>query len=201
MKKNLQYKRTDRDITNAFIKLIQSKPFEKITVQDIMEEAMINRSTFYQHFRDKYEIAERLQTYYVDELKRILIEIRKKAPTHLKEMNELTRTYFIENRTVLKSLMKIKTEQTDIIREWNKFFQEGYLEVSDSPNAKVEANLFSNISVGFITYYIENEDISSDYSMLFINTLMNVTLKMMNLENDAKVKDMLFQKMSENSSN
>jgi AcrR family transcriptional regulator len=36
---------------------------------------MVNRFTFYLHFKDKYEIAEKLQTYYVDELKRTLNDI------------------------------------------------------------------------------------------------------------------------------
>ena len=53
---------------NAFLSLLDSKAFEKITVSDIIDAAMVNRSTFYQHFPDKYAILERLQQKYVTEL-------------------------------------------------------------------------------------------------------------------------------------
>ena len=44
MKRVNQFERTDRDITNALLSVMERKPFEKITVQDILKEAMINRS-------------------------------------------------------------------------------------------------------------------------------------------------------------
>lgn len=61
MKRIKQFERTDRDNTNALLLLLEKNRFEKITVAQIIEEAGINRSTFYQHFSDKYEIVERLQ--------------------------------------------------------------------------------------------------------------------------------------------
>lgn len=68
MKRTNQFARTDRDIVNAFLTLLDRKSFEKITVADIIGEARINRSTFYQHFQDKYAILEFLQETYAREL-------------------------------------------------------------------------------------------------------------------------------------
>ena len=198
MRNNLQYKRTDRDITDAFLKLLQKKPFEKIIVQDIMEEAMVNRSTFYQHFRDKYEVAEKLQTYYVTELKRTLEDISKKSPTHFEDISELTKAYFIENRTVLKVLIKIKIENVDIIKEWNHFFKDEYLSTSNSPTAEIEASIFSGISVAFMTYYIENESITTNYAKMYLDVFMNTAMRMFTLENDKDIKEMIYQKITEN---
>lgn len=61
MERKLQFDRTTRDIINAFMDLLDQKSFEKISVQDIIEKTMINRSTFYRHFQDKYAILEYLQ--------------------------------------------------------------------------------------------------------------------------------------------
>lgn len=36
------------------------KDFSKITVQNLLNEALINRSTFYKHYKDKYDVAEQL---------------------------------------------------------------------------------------------------------------------------------------------
>lgn len=47
---------TKREIANAFKKLMESKPFESITVTDITEACNLNRLTFYYHFEDKYAL-------------------------------------------------------------------------------------------------------------------------------------------------
>lgn len=51
-------RRTRRLIQQAFKALLNEKPFNAITVQDITERAEINRATFYDHFPDKYALME-----------------------------------------------------------------------------------------------------------------------------------------------
>jgi len=41
---------------NAVLKLLNRRNFEKITVNDICEEALVSRATFYAHFNDKYDL-------------------------------------------------------------------------------------------------------------------------------------------------
>lgn len=50
-------------LSNALFSLVKKKPFEKVTVCDICDEAMVHRATFYSHFADKYA----LLTYSIDE--------------------------------------------------------------------------------------------------------------------------------------
>lgn len=52
--------RTRKLISDAFIKLSQTKSFSDISVKDITEEAMINRATFYNHYLDKYDLLEKV---------------------------------------------------------------------------------------------------------------------------------------------
>ncbi|MEK4476231.1 hypothetical protein NSQ91_23600 [Paenibacillus sp. FSL R7-0048] len=91
-----------------------------------------------------------------------------KQPVHFSEINDLSSAYFIKNRTALKSLMKIRTEQIDIISALKKFIQEEYLASSHGPHAEMEANMCANIAVGFMTHYIENDNISTDYPEIFV---------------------------------
>jgi len=65
MSNSTQFARTDKAIQAAFISLLKSKPFEKITVQDILDETPVSRATFYKHYHDKYEIAEKMQQEFV----------------------------------------------------------------------------------------------------------------------------------------
>lgn len=50
--------RTRKFIIEAFVELIETKAFNKITINDITQKAMINRATFYRHFLDKYDLMD-----------------------------------------------------------------------------------------------------------------------------------------------
>ncbi|KOS59906.1 TetR/AcrR family transcriptional regulator [Lysinibacillus agricola] len=52
--------RTRRHFYEALIQLIKQQGFQSITVKHIVERAGYNRSTFYVHFQDKFELAENL---------------------------------------------------------------------------------------------------------------------------------------------
>lgn len=49
---------TKKLIAQGFKDLMQKYPFEKITIKMISDEAGIIRPTFYNHFRDKYDLLE-----------------------------------------------------------------------------------------------------------------------------------------------
>jgi AcrR family transcriptional regulator len=48
--------RTMNAILNAFNRLIVEHDFQKISVEMIMTEASVSRSTFYRYFKDKYDV-------------------------------------------------------------------------------------------------------------------------------------------------
>src|SRR5690625_4975285 len=51
-------KRTRKYIQSAFVDMLAKKDFEAISIQDIMDQAELNRATFYNHYQDKYELLE-----------------------------------------------------------------------------------------------------------------------------------------------
>lgn len=55
---DLRVRRTRKLLQEAFLNLMAQKSFQAITVQDISAAAMVNRSTFYDHFVDKYALME-----------------------------------------------------------------------------------------------------------------------------------------------
>ncbi len=56
VKKDLRIVKTQNALYNSLIKLIKDKPFEEIKVADICNDALVNRSTFYAHYSDKYDL-------------------------------------------------------------------------------------------------------------------------------------------------
>ncbi len=60
---SLSTKKTDRRVLrsrdtlgDALIELMQEKPFDDITVQQVLDRAGVGRSTFYAHYRDKDDL-------------------------------------------------------------------------------------------------------------------------------------------------
>jgi AcrR family transcriptional regulator len=61
-------RRTRALLHEAFLKLVQVKRFEEISVQDLAEAATLNRATFYAHYSDKYALLECVATLQFREL-------------------------------------------------------------------------------------------------------------------------------------
>lgn len=59
---DLRVEKTRKSIINAFIALRSKKPIEKITVKELCEKAMVNKSTFYSHYSDIYSLSDSLET-------------------------------------------------------------------------------------------------------------------------------------------
>ncbi len=72
MKKDLRVQKTLHAIDSAIITLLERKPFESITIQDISSEAMINRGTFYTYYKDKYELIESYQESMMNDIEQLL---------------------------------------------------------------------------------------------------------------------------------
>lgn len=60
--------RTEMAIINSFWKLLEEKPYNKITVKNIVEQCQLNRNTFYYHFRDIPDLLERIIKKDADEI-------------------------------------------------------------------------------------------------------------------------------------
>lgn len=56
---------TEQIIKDAAFKLMEEGRFENLTVQDILDEAHVGRTTFYRYFHDKYEL---MASYYISQI-------------------------------------------------------------------------------------------------------------------------------------
>lgn len=53
-------KDTKKLISSTFVELLSSKPFDKITIKDIVDACGINRNTFYYYYSDIYDLLEEI---------------------------------------------------------------------------------------------------------------------------------------------
>lgn len=73
-KKDLRVVKTQNILYTTLLDLMKEKTFEEIKVSDICNHALINRSTFYAHYNDKYELLAE----FIQELKNSLTGELKK---------------------------------------------------------------------------------------------------------------------------
>ncbi len=59
---------TKKAIMDTFLRLMEKKPLEKITLRDLVDECGINRNTFYYYFQDIYAVLEEFCDQTVQEL-------------------------------------------------------------------------------------------------------------------------------------
>lgn len=175
MKRINQFERTDRDITNALLTVMDRRSFEKITVQDILDEAMINRSTFYQHFTDKYAILERLQERYISGLTERISTVTKDGTRDLGQINRIFCEYIDEQQDKMKKLLSVRTENLDMESQMRALLSR-YLGQSGSNLSELEREMLSGMIVRFILYHLEHNTRLEELSQLSLHVWLNMSL-------------------------
>ena len=61
-------KRTKKALKNGLMELMAEKPISKITIKELTEIADVNRSTFYLHYTDIFDLYDSIKSEYLEEL-------------------------------------------------------------------------------------------------------------------------------------
>lgn len=75
---DLRVRRTRKQLQQAFLECTVEQGFAALTVRDITERAMVNRSTFYRHYQDKYDLLE----HYMNEMYALLEDREGRVEFH-----------------------------------------------------------------------------------------------------------------------
>lgn len=86
---DLRVQRTKKILKDTFNEMIVTTDFEKITIKDLCDKAMINRRTFYLHYSSIEDILEDFISDYTHEY----YDLIKNFDT-IEEVDELVRMYF-----------------------------------------------------------------------------------------------------------
>lgn len=101
-KPDARIRRTHERLGSALVKLIQEKPIDDVTVQEVLERAAVGRSTFYLHFRDKNDLLlTQLETFL--EMMSTTLSVRKEVSQRVVPVAELF-AHIREQRKVYRAL-------------------------------------------------------------------------------------------------
>ena len=80
-------KRTRSLILTSFESLLAEKGFESISVQDVTDQAEINRATFYAHFADKYALLDySISQMFMAEIDKRTLNVCSYSPDNLRNL-------------------------------------------------------------------------------------------------------------------
>ena len=189
---NIQYLRTDRAIQSALLSLLGKKPFEKITVQDILDETPVSRATFYKHFHDKYEIVEKIQ----DEILHTHTELRKSlAQATPDQYPALMERFSLRYKEISQLLMKVQTERVNLPLALIEESRNYYLSTTDSPTRELEARIYAASTTAMMVAMLD-EKLDCPLDKVFDAT-MSVAMRMMGLPDDPDLRELILKKRAQ----
>ncbi len=163
---DLRVRRTRKLLQQAFIECTVEKGFTALTVRDITERAMVNRSTFYRHYLDKYDLLEQ----YMNEMY-ALLEDREgiaqshppEAPSGLIDLLKLIQ----QNADFYRVMLGVKGDPLFVQRfgqktekrflsYFNQVFPERVSEL-DAPPLDLRFNIIASAGCGAIVWWLEQE--------------------------------------------
>lgn len=148
---DLRVIKTKNLIYSTLMDLMKEKTFEEIRVSDICNRALINRSTFYAHYEDKYELL-------VDFINNLKEEFVAKLSKNRNNLD--TRDYYIELIKVFLDYVEDKKDIYSLImlKNRNSIMMDILLSVvnddvikrvkSDEINTKIPGNIIAKFYLG-----------------------------------------------------
>ena len=150
-------------LQDSLIELMREKPINKITIKELCEKADINRTTFYAHYTDQYDLLRKIEDETLSWAKDAFNTIIGKASDENETLKVLEGIcqYFVDNSKHLQVLM---SEQGDIDFQKQLFtmvYQLCGIQPSTGRNGDADIKelyfIFAvNGSVGLIQHWLKN---------------------------------------------
>ena len=192
MERSTLFRRTDRAIIDALIRLLRTHSFDDITVQNILDETPVTRATFYAHFHDKYEVAERMQEMYVQMLQEMpgqMVDIeRGKYP-------KLIQNAIVQYQDIVQALMKIRTDRVDLRFVTAQMHKQRYLSQVDSTYAEAEADIYAQAMTALQLSYLSGDSTALNDKDYYDKVMVAVFLRILKLEKDGELRRLIFERL------
>ncbi|PCR99600.1 TetR/AcrR family transcriptional regulator [Lactococcus fujiensis] len=185
---DLRVKRTKKLITQAFFGLLRKKKFEKISIQEIADLAMINRATFYAHYADKQDLYDSLIEEFLISFTEILDESSpiQGNNVHVAKIESiLTRFYeFVRENPEVAQIVIDKAQDQVLIDRFLDLLTDRYTELFEKLEVREQdvvipddfvINYIVAILVGTLKWWITdtNKMKAQDFAHLMIKLISN----------------------------
>lgn len=146
-------------IIQTFFDCLEKEDFSQVTVGQIAKHALINRSTFYRYFSDKYELRDII----VDDIVRDFAEHMEVDFLHMDIQNEL------HTRSLLDGLSRLSTQKHKLEILWNQNLlgRNVFDEMMNAGAHKVEVEILNHPTIS-----PEKKQLADWYAKLLVNNFL-----------------------------
>jgi len=188
-KSDLRVTKTRRNIQDTLIRLLSQKDFESITVQNILDEALINRTTFYKYYQDKYNLADIMIE---DLLRDFTTDLKARFSTN-EDLSVLLRRFYeslLKRRYRMLALIKVRTPNHYIEDDIRKILKENYCkyifnssQIANEMQMSYQSELYAAIVMASVHWMLELGDeagisIIAEHSMYQTDKMIQAITKL-----------------------
>ena len=157
MGEDLRVVKTRRAVEVAMEKLLGERPFDAITVQAVLDEALVNRKTFYSHYRDKYDLVRKMADGFFADVMELVEARRQLGEVPQGPFGAMDALYgsLLAKRGLALALWDVKCEGLDFSGELGSIVENAYLSYfgdSGSGDPALQARLASAMVVTLLRY-------------------------------------------------
>ncbi|MCD8501757.1 MAG: TetR/AcrR family transcriptional regulator [Bacillaceae bacterium] len=91
-------------LKESLMQVLKKKPIKQVTVKEICEEADINRSTFYSHYSDQYDLLNQIEEEFIHDMNETLTMYNQNKDEEAVQMTEKLLEYVAGNSDVCRTL-------------------------------------------------------------------------------------------------
>lgn len=165
LKNDLRVIKTNKNIRSTFIQLLNEKDFSSITVKDILDRALINRSTFYKYYTDKYNLAEIISQEFLDKFKSLvsLIFVNRKDIEDILNLKDEVLKELYEQKMIILGLWKIRTENIHVYDDMQEIIKQNYSNLlennNDNHDIEYESYICASSILATLKFILENQKV------------------------------------------
>ncbi len=186
--------KTQKKFEDSLLQLMKLKKFETITVNDITELADVNRSTFYRHYLDKYELLEKIEdnilsevinfhSTFISRLPNLTIDISFKIEDYISVDNNFFNVFekHLATMAILMGENGSITFQNKLNSTMLSIFEKTF-SITSLKLTKIERDLLYNFQsssfISILCYWTEHpqltvQELFSFYSKIISNGIVN----------------------------
>ena len=175
-KEDLRIRKTKASLYKALLQVMSEKTFEEIKVTDICNISMINRSTFYDHFSDKYEL-----------LASLLKDLNEELIDHLKLEKETSslKEFYLE---IIKIIIEYQNKNKNFFSAFEVLRKNNNSIAYDMLKEAIHQEVTNQINDN----YINKSNIPTEIiSLFYVNAVIGITMEIIQQENKYNDDDLI----------
>ncbi|KZU34490.1 hypothetical protein Nizo2535_0968 [Lactiplantibacillus plantarum] len=158
---DLRFMRTEKLIKIAFLELLKITPYDQISVAELAKQSLIDRSTFYAHYENIFELANALVDYEINQFIAAFSESKRQRwnkdfDNYTFFSDELT-NYILNNRQKITLISNLPLGLKSFYHRLRKLLTTTYCSTTGLDPSDFSIYLLTNLGISDFEFILQNQ--------------------------------------------